>query len=727
MSNNYKGGKFKGKDIKLQPGDLLTKDAFIDVTDQPIHIFGVLPEDHEVRVFRVYNGENECLNDLPEVPVMCQDGTSQLSLFNILDPTSANGRNIQDDIWLFYQGRYRIEYVHPTVGATEIPDDVYVWCMPDTLVSSMGINLPLCGENSCPPENFCVGGPDRDIEIGDVVQICDNGVPIKVRYINPDTTNTTTSDDDSVVITVTPDPVNDGSFNYDLSVPCPVEDGNIDFTVQADLSLLSNEPVWVCDQNSPNGRARRFISIPQTPNTEVTSNDNSVTVVETTLPNGAPNFDLSVPCPVENGNLDFTQGANPLEYTSAESVWVCDDTQPSGRSRKFLSFEIPAQTPVCDEVVEQNTPATHTLDCVLGQLVRRALPPLPTNAIVEGEGIDVEVDTSDPNNTIFTIVLDLCELTELTQAQVDAATSVRYAACVDGNNRLVPLPSICDLLNTIADTNVQVDPTTVDFVYIDPNTGDCTRGPIQAPDICEQLNEVTDTNVSVDSTTMDFIYVNPVTGECNRGPIESPPSCECTEFNAQAMQGGTCFDMVGAPASGRVFFHVNASNTAPYINNIIGTSTILGPPGFGTTAMTYNNTNTYDVWVEMKYNFGMIVLESQGRNNINILQSLTAISGSGTLPPDPSWAGAGAGYFDQNIAVDMAVAIPSPARNIDLAGTNNNWGYALGAEETRTVHFVPAGGSVTVDIDLYYSMDRMIVDEYLHIAVEGSWMAWGAK
>lgn len=581
MSNNYKGGKFKGKDIKLQPGDLLTKDVFIDVTDQPIHIFGVLPEDHEVRVFRVYNGENECLNDLPEVPVMCQDGTSQLALFNILDPTSANGRNIQDDIWLFYQGRYRLEYVHPTVGATEIPDDVYVWCMPDTLVSTMGINLPLCGENSCPPENFCVGGPDRDIQIGDVVQICDNGEPIKVRYINPDTTNNTTSSDGTVVLTVTSNP--NGSSTFDISVPCPVVDGNIDFTVQPDLSLLSNEPVWVCDQNSPNGRARRFISVPQTPNTQVTSNDDTVTVLETTLANGAPNFDLSVPCPVENGTVVFDRAAGTNDYTSAESLWVCDDTQPNGRSRKFLSFTSPeiceqlnevtstdvavgsdtvdvlyidpntgvctrgpiAPSDPCDAVVEQNTPATHSLDCVLGEFVRRPIPPLASNAITEGEGIDVEVNNTDPNNTIFQIVLDLCELTELTQAQVDAATSVRYAACVDGDNRLVPLPTICDLLNTITDTNVQVDPTTVDFVYVDPTTGACTRGPIQAPDICEQLNTITDTNVEADQTTVDVIYVNPNTGLCFRGPLQC---CPAAIAGSSAVGGAACVSIT--PASG---------------------------------------------------------------------------------------------------------------------------------------------------------------------------------
>ena len=182
---SHNGGKRIGKDVKLQPGDLISEEVIVDVGTNPLHIFGRLPEGHTVSVYRVYKGENECI-DVPDIPVMCKDGCSPLMLFNEPNPDCPTGRFIQDDIWLFYQGRYKLVYTSPD-GDTEIPDDVYVWCMQDTLVSKIGINLPLCGENACPPINPCEGDPERPIQTGDILEVCENGVLKKVEFVNTNT------------------------------------------------------------------------------------------------------------------------------------------------------------------------------------------------------------------------------------------------------------------------------------------------------------------------------------------------------------------------------------------------------------------------------------------------------------------------------------------------------------------------------------------------------------
>lgn len=242
--------------------------------------------------------------------------------------------------------------------------------------------------------------------------------------------------------------------------------------------------------------------------------------------------------------------------------------------------------------------------------------------------------------------------------------------------------------------------------------------------LCEEMNDLPGTAASVIPANAIFPYVLP-NGTCGKGtfPEEPDDCCECAEFNVQATAGGACFDMSAAPNNGRIMFHVNDSTTAPFIRNIVGTSQALGNPRLGESVMTYTNTTGCPVWVEMRYKFGMLILQSEGRSP-GTLQSLTGISGSGTLPPDPVWQG---GFFDNNITRDMSVAVPSSPRHIDLVDNNNNWGYALGEGETKTIHFVPAGGSVTTSLDLYYSMEGTIVDEFLHISAEGSWFAYAAR
>lgn len=148
-SNNSRGSKTSGNDIKFRPGDPVNKHVIIDVTDKPLQVIGLLPQDHTVSVYRVYEGDDLCL-DVPDIPVMCKDGCSPLMLFNVPDPECPTGRFIQSSIWLFYQGRYKLVYNSP-YGDTVIPEDVVVYTIKDSLVPNIGINLPLCGENVCPP------------------------------------------------------------------------------------------------------------------------------------------------------------------------------------------------------------------------------------------------------------------------------------------------------------------------------------------------------------------------------------------------------------------------------------------------------------------------------------------------------------------------------------------------------------------------------------------------
>lgn len=127
-----KGGAPITKNIKIQPGQKVSKEMFVDVKDRAVRLVGVIFEDHVVNVYHVYDGENDCL-DIPQIPVMLEGGCEQLRLMNIADVSCSSGRRIRNELWLHDKGRYRIEYVHPQ-GLQEVPADVYVWCTEGRLI-----------------------------------------------------------------------------------------------------------------------------------------------------------------------------------------------------------------------------------------------------------------------------------------------------------------------------------------------------------------------------------------------------------------------------------------------------------------------------------------------------------------------------------------------------------------------------------------------------------------
>lgn len=126
-SNGSIGGSASDKDILFKPEQLISKEVYVDVADNEIRVLGNILADHAVRVYHVYNAPAKECNDIPELPVYTDGGCAQLQLSNVEETACLNGRRVVNELWLRDKGRYRLEYVHPTVGATEIPVDVYIW------------------------------------------------------------------------------------------------------------------------------------------------------------------------------------------------------------------------------------------------------------------------------------------------------------------------------------------------------------------------------------------------------------------------------------------------------------------------------------------------------------------------------------------------------------------------------------------------------------------------
>lgn len=288
-SNNTRGGKKIGNDVKFKPGDSIGKEVIVDVTNQPLNILGVMPEGHTVSVFRVYAGENECI-DIPEMQVMCRDGCTPLMLFNVENPECGNGRYIQNSIWLFYQGRYRLEYTPLDENITEVPEDIYVWCRTDNLVPDLGINLPLCGENSCPPE--CT--PESVMELGAAA----------FPTADPDCLRCET-------------PV---AFHHDLDEPC---DTAIYFWSKSPSSLCSDPGEWKELKFSEWLDALGgIIGSVSASGDDVASVDIQLERIPGTCVGRALAINVAVGCPPATSDIEvITEGG---EYRTTRPVWTCN-------------------------------------------------------------------------------------------------------------------------------------------------------------------------------------------------------------------------------------------------------------------------------------------------------------------------------------------------------------------------------------------------------------------
>lgn len=109
-------------DIILRPGDDV--ESRLITVDEPIHIFGAMPRDHTIMVYRVYQGVNNECNDIPDLPVPCAT--------NVL---TFDGTDMVSDMWLSYKGSYRFILVNLVGGQpTEVPSDMYLWFIKDTAI-----------------------------------------------------------------------------------------------------------------------------------------------------------------------------------------------------------------------------------------------------------------------------------------------------------------------------------------------------------------------------------------------------------------------------------------------------------------------------------------------------------------------------------------------------------------------------------------------------------------
>lgn len=513
-SSHRKGGKYRSKDIRFYPGQDITYEAVIDVSDQPIHIFGRLPEGHTVSVFRVYDGKEECL-EIPDIPVMCKDGCSPLQLFNEPSPECGTGRFIQDDIWLFYQGRYKLVYNSPDMD-TVIPDDVFVWSKPDILVSKIGINLPLCGENACPPECTpehvmqleCDCGPTHEPDClkcetplayhHDPEKPCelafflwskpagskcsDEGTWHRINFaewldsLGGLITEVSLTGDDvisgSIVITGPDDPDDcvGRKLAINLNIGCPpVTSDNIIETING--QYITTTKVWVCENGVPKLADLLFKCPDESGVVTVRSEGSELRSdkpVWTCDAEGNPiRSDLIIKCPTETGLITITPEGDQMR--SDKPVWTCDESGNPVRS-----------------------------DIVI------ACPTEEGTIIIRSEGDEMRSDLAvwvcDASGNIKRkdIVLQ-CPPDDGQITLSEGELTAEWVWVCDASGKIVKkrltyeLPAICDLLAR-APTTTSV-PATANILYVD-DQGGCGKAPL---DVCCPENMLISTGAGIGS------------------------------------------------------------------------------------------------------------------------------------------------------------------------------------------------------------------------------------
>ena len=114
--------------ILFWPGSPVESVRFT-VTDTPVRIIGVVPEEAIVTVWRNYDNLGvTCEFDVPPIPVMCCDTCGQLSLWTEPYADCPTGQLVQSEVVIASSGVYFLKYEasHENTPPTVV-GDVFVW------------------------------------------------------------------------------------------------------------------------------------------------------------------------------------------------------------------------------------------------------------------------------------------------------------------------------------------------------------------------------------------------------------------------------------------------------------------------------------------------------------------------------------------------------------------------------------------------------------------------